>query len=73
MFVILKSHHDNAGLEEDTIPNGAGYYPSLKDIIESENFIYNVWRQIATAFNNGYNQNLFFFEGLKNQECHKYE
>ena len=74
MYVIINSHHDNAGLEEYTIPYGKGYYPLYKDITESERFIYNVWRQIALAFNNGYDQRLIF-EGLNQPRMagHKYE
>ena len=63
LYVILNTHHDNAGLEENTISYGKGYYPSYKDITESERFIYNVWRQIALAFNYGYDHHLIF-EGL---------
>ena len=63
LYVILNTHHDNAQYSKDPITYGAGYYPSYKDIEESEKFIYNVWRQIATAFNNGYDHHLIF-EGL---------
>ena len=42
---------------------GEGYYPSSKDLLESERFIYNIWKQIAIAFNNGYDHHLIF-EGL---------
>ena len=63
LYVIINSHHDNAGATKESIVYGNGYYPLLKDITESERFIYNVWRQIALAFNNGYDQHLIF-EGL---------
>ena len=63
LYVILNTHHDNAQYSKNPITYGAGYYPSYKDIEESEKFIYNVWRQIATAFNNGYDHHLIF-EGL---------
>ena len=39
---------------------GQGYYPLLKDIEESEKFIYNVQAQIALALNNGYGHHLIF-------------
>ena len=42
---------------------GEGYYPSPRDLAESQRFIYNLWRQIAIAFNNGYDHHLIF-EGL---------
>ena len=63
LYVILNTHHDNAQYSEDPITYGEGYYPARKDIKESEKFIYNVWRQIAIAFNNGYDHHLIF-EGL---------
>ena len=75
LYVILNSHHDNAGLKEgESIHYGEGYYPSFKDIQQSERFIYNIWRQIAFAFNNGYDHHLIF-EGLNEPRMagHKYE
>ena len=75
LYVILNSHHDNANMKEtESISYGEGYYPSAKDIQQSERFIYNVWRQIATAFNNGYDHHLIF-EGLNEPRMsgHKYE
>ena len=74
LYVIINSHHDNAGATKESIVYGNGYYPLLKDITESERFIYNVWRQIALAFNNGYDQHLIF-EGLNEPRMagHKYE
>ena len=74
LYVIINIHHDSAHLYEDTIPYGVGVYPSLKDITESERFIYNVWRQIAIAFNNGYDHHLIF-EGLNEPRMtgHEYE
>ena len=62
-YVIINTHHDNAGQRNTSLKYGQGYYPLLKDIVESEKFIYNVWRQIAYAFNNGYDHHLIF-EGL---------
>ena len=74
LYVIINSHHDNALSTDNTIAYGTGYYPLLKDITESERFIYNVWRQIAIAFNNGYDHHLIF-EGLNEPRLsgHKYE
>ena len=59
LIVILNDHHDNAAAS-DELQYGQGYYPSRKHIIESSKFLYNVWTQIATAFNNGYNEKLVF-------------
>ena len=64
LYVILNDHHDNADLiEGSSIPYGKGYYPLLKDLEESERFLFNVWKQITIAFNNGYDHHLIF-EGL---------
>ena len=63
LYVIINSHHDVAKLSDEKIGYGEGYYTSPRDIEESERFIYNVWRQIAIAFNNGYDHHLVF-EGL---------
>jgi len=63
LYVILNTHHDNAEKRNTSLKYGQGYYPLLKDIEESEKFIYNVWAQIALAFNNGYDHHLIF-EGL---------
>ena len=63
LYVILNTHHDNAGQRDTPLKYGQGYYPLKKDIVESEKFIFNVWRQIANAFNNGYDHHLIF-EGL---------
>ena len=63
LYVIINTHHDNAEQRNTSLKYGQGYYPLLKDIVESEKFIYNVWKQIAYAFNNGYDHHLIF-EGL---------
>ena len=63
LYVIINTHHDNAEQRNTSLKYGQGYYPLKKDIVESERFIYNVWKQIATAFNNGYDHHLIF-EGL---------
>ena len=62
-YVIINSKHDNAQHLVDKMSYGEGYYPSSKDLLESERFIYNIWKQIAIAFNNGYDHHLIF-EGL---------
>ena len=58
LYVILNDHHDNYDNDKGPLPYGLGYYPLKRDIKESEKFIYSVWRQIATAFNNGYDHHL---------------
>ena len=63
LYVILNTHHDNAELTEEPMKYGKGYYPSRKDLEESTQFLFNVWTQIAAAFNNGYDHHLIF-EGL---------
>ena len=63
LYVILNTHHDNADFTEDPMKYGAGYYPLRKDLEESAQFLFNVWTQIASAFNNGYDHHLIF-EGL---------
>ena len=60
LYVILNTHHDNAGDNIFPLKYGQGYYPLNKDIEESEKFIYNVWKQISIAFNNGYDHHLIF-------------
>ena len=63
LYVILNTHHDNANYNRRKMTYGNGYYPLLRDVAESEMFLYNVWKQIAYAFNNGYDHHLIF-EGL---------
>ena len=63
LYVILNTHHDNAEFSEDPIKYGKGYYTARKDLTESTQFLYNVWKQISAAFNNGYDHHLIF-EGL---------
>ena len=63
LYVILNTHHDQAKHRDISIEYAEGYYPLNKDMIESEKFLYNIWRQIAIAFNNGYDHHLIF-EGL---------
>ena len=61
LYVILNTHHDNS--EKQNIQYGQGYYPLRKEMVESEKFIFNVFKQISLAFNNGYDHHLIF-EGL---------
>ena len=63
LFVILNTHHDIYTQFEQPLTYGRGYYPLKRDMKESEKFIYNVWKQITEAFNNGYDHHLIF-EGL---------
>ena len=63
LYIILNTHHYNADHTFAPLSYGKGYYPLKKDIVESEKFIYNVWKQILYAFNNGYDHHLIF-EGL---------
>lgn len=59
MYVILNCHHDNY-LSADGLVAPNGYYPNEKYYEVSEDFVTNVWAQIATAFNNGYDEHLIF-------------
>ena len=63
LYVKINCYHDNAQYSENPITFREGYYPSAKVSEESERFIYNIWRQIATAFNDGYVHHLIL-EGL---------
>lgn len=60
LYVILNIHHDDAKFSEGEISYGTGFYLLKKDRVESEKFIYNIWRQISIAFNNGYGERLIF-------------
>ena len=60
LYVILNTHHDNAAVSEKPVEYGKGYYPSRKDLPESSRFLYNIWSQIAAAFNSGYGHQLIF-------------
>ena len=60
LIVILNMHHDDAQFAEDKLPYGSGFYLLKKHREESEKFIYNIWRQISIAFNNGYGERLIF-------------
>ena len=60
LYVILNDHHDNADLTKGLISYGKGYFPLLKDVEESKRFLFNIWRQITIAFNQGYDHHLIF-------------
>lgn len=59
MYVIINSHHDN-WYSPKKMPKCKGYYPNSLNYEESERFLTNIWTQIATAFNNGYDEHLLF-------------
>lgn len=59
LYVIINTHHDN-GFSPDNLIPGSGYYPSSKNLEESERFLLNIWSQIALTFNNGYDEHLIF-------------
>ncbi len=59
LYVIINSHHDNY-LLPGKMPKASGYYPSSQNLEESQRYLYNVWGQIASAFNNGYDEHLIF-------------
>lgn len=59
MYVILNCHHDNYS-NPAKMPKGHGYYPNKTNYVESAKFVYNLWSQIATSFNNGYDEHLVF-------------
>ncbi|MBO4532818.1 MAG: glycoside hydrolase family 5 protein [Treponema sp.] len=59
LYVIINAHHDN--YEKSTkMLRGSGYYPNSTNLVESQRYLYNIWGQIATAFNNGYDEHLVF-------------
>lgn len=59
LYVIINCHHDD-GDSFTNLPKGTGYYPSEKNLLESQRYLYNVWGQISMAFNNGYDEHLIF-------------
>ena len=58
LYVIINVHHDNAAATG--VVAGQGYYPALPDKTVSETFVSKVWTQIATIFNNDYDEHLVF-------------
>lgn len=61
-YVILNEHHSVRDGMHSPIEYGEGYIPrnTPADIEESERFLKAVWKQIATAFNNSYDEHLIF-------------
>ena len=60
LYVIINVHHDNI-TPSYCSPNGhKGYSPASSCLAESKRYLYNVWCQIAIAFNNGYDEHLVF-------------
>ena len=59
MYVILNIHHDEYD-KESKMPKCSGIYPNKTNLVESQRYLYNIWGQIATAFNNGYDEHLIF-------------
>ena len=59
LYVIINSHHDNY-LRAGKMPAGGGYYPTSQNLEESKKFLKSVWTQIATTFNNDYDEHLIF-------------
>lgn len=60
LYVIINVHHDNITPAYCTDKCHLGYSPASSCISESKRYLYNVWCQIALAFNNGYNERLIF-------------
>ncbi len=60
LYVIINVHHDNITPAYCTDKCHLGYSPASSCISESKRYLYNVWSQIALAFNNGYNERLIF-------------
>ena len=60
LYVIINVHHDNITPAYCTTGCHLGYSPAASCINESKRYLYNVWCQIATAFNNGYDEHLIF-------------
>ena len=61
-YVILDDHHSVREGMSKPIKYGEGYIVrnTQADITESEAFLKAIWTQIATAFNNSYNEHLIF-------------
>src|SRR5574344_807031 len=58
LYVIINVHHDTAAATG--VVAGQGYYPASDDQTISETFVSKVWTQIATVFNNDYDEHLVF-------------
>ncbi|MBO7123720.1 MAG: glycoside hydrolase family 5 protein [Treponema sp.] len=60
LYVIINVHHDNITPSTCTANGHKGYSPASSCLDESKRYLYNVWCQIALAFNNGYDEHLVF-------------
>ena len=60
LYVIINVHHDNITPSTCTANGHKGYSPASSCLNESKRYLYNVWCQIAAAFNNGYDERLVF-------------
>ena len=60
LYVIINVHHDNITPPYCSANGHKGYSPASSCLAESKRYLYNVWCQIATAFNNGYDEHLVF-------------
>jgi endoglucanase len=58
LYVIINVHHDTAAATG--VVAGQGYYPASDDKTISETFVRKVWTQIATEFNDEYDEHLVF-------------
>ena len=58
LYVIINIHHDS--VHPSQLSYAKGYAPSSTNKDESMRFLYNVWCQITTAFNIGYDEHLIF-------------
>lgn len=60
LYIILNTHHDNAGKASEVVSGSALYHPTSAAYSESSKFLKSVWTQIASAFNNEYDEHLIF-------------
>ena len=60
LYIILNTHHDNAGNASEVVSGSALYHPTSAAYSESSKFLKSVWTQIASEFNNEYDKHLIF-------------
>ena len=60
LYVIINVHHDNIAPAYCKPNSHLGFSPASSCIAESKRYLYNVWCQIAAAFNKGYDERLVF-------------
>ncbi len=60
LYVILNEHHSVRDKMTKPLQHGEGYRTGTGDEVESEQFLRAIWKQIAQAFNNGYDEHLIF-------------